>query len=84
MGIALKMVAARALDQLSVGVYLALGWVGLVATGPSSTMLVPSTLTLLGVGGLVYSIGVIFQIGERLPFQTAVWHGLRPCRRDAA
>ena len=26
MGIALKMVAARALDQLSVGIYLALGW----------------------------------------------------------
>jgi hemolysin III len=84
MGIALKMVAARAPDQLSVGVYLALGWVGLIATGPLSTMLVPSTLTLLGVGGPVYWMGVIFHVGESLPFHKADWHGLRPCRRDAA
>jgi hemolysin III len=75
LGIALKMVAARALDQLSVGIYLALGWVGLIATGPLSTTLAPSTLALLGVGGLVYSIGVIFHIWESLPFQKAVWHG---------
>jgi hemolysin III len=75
MGIALKMLAARALDQLSVGIYLALGWAGLIATGPLSTMLAPSTLALLGVGGLVYSIGVIFHVWESLPFQKAVWHG---------
>ena len=75
MGIALKMVAARALDQLSVGIYLALGWAGLVATGPLSTTLAPSTLVLLGAGGLVYSIGLIFHGWESLPFQKAVWHG---------
>jgi len=74
-GIAFKMLAARALDQLSVGIYLALGWAGLIATGPLSATLAPSTLTLLGVGGLVYSIGVIFHVWESLPFQKAVWHG---------
>jgi hemolysin III len=75
MGIALKMLPARALNQLSVGTYLAFGWAGLVATGPLSAALAPSTLTLLGVGGLVYSVGVIFHIWESLPFQKAVWHG---------
>jgi hemolysin III len=78
MGIALKMLAARALDQLSVGIYLALGWAGLIATGQLSSALAPPTLTLLGVGGLVYSFGVIFHIWESLPFQN------RPSGRDAA
>jgi hemolysin III len=72
MGIALKMLAARALDQLSVGIYLAVGWAGLIATGQLSSALAPPTLTLLGVGGLVYSFG------ESLPFQN------RPSGRDAA
>jgi hemolysin III len=76
MGIALEMLAARALDQLSVGIDLALGWAGLIATGPLSSALAPSTLALLGVGGLVYSFGVIFHIWESLPFQKAVRHGL--------
>lgn len=76
MGIALKMLAARALDQLSVGIYLALGWAGLIVTGQLSSALAPPTLTLLGVGGLVYSFGVIFHIWESLPFQKVVWHGL--------
>jgi len=75
LGIALKMLATRTLDQLSVGIYLALGWAGLIATGPLSATLAPSTLALLGVGGLVYSIGVIFHVWESLPFQRAVWHG---------
>jgi hemolysin III len=67
--------AARGLDQLSVGIYLALGWAGLIAAGQLSSALAPSTLALLGVGGFVYSFGVIFHIWESLPFQKAVWHG---------
>ena len=76
MGIALKMLAARALDQLSVGIYLALGCAGLIASGQLSSALAPSTLTLLGIGAVVYSFGVIFHIWESPPFQKAVWHGL--------
>lgn len=74
-GIALKMLVARPLEQLWIGIYLAFGWAGLIATGPLSAALAPSTLALLGVGGLVYSIGVIFHVWESLPFQKAVWHG---------
>jgi len=78
------MVTARALDQLSVGIYLVLGWAGVFVTGPLSTTLAPSTLTLLGVGGLVYSIW------RHLPLlgESALSEGrgarLRPPCRDAA
>ena len=35
----------------------------------------PISLWLIGIGGLVYSAGVIFHLWERLPFQNAIWHG---------
>jgi hypothetical protein len=84
MGIALKMLAARALDQLSVGIYLALGWAGLIATGQLSSALAPSTLALLGVGGLVYSFGVnLPHLGESALSEGGLARP-RPCGRDAA
>ena len=32
------------------------------------------TLTLIAVGGALYTVGVVFHLWERLPFQKAVWH----------
>jgi hemolysin III len=32
-------------------------------------------LTLLMVGGVLYTIGVVFHLWERLPYQNAIWHG---------
>jgi hemolysin III len=74
LGVGAKLLIERALEGLSAGVYLALGWVGVVATGPFFASLRPLTLLLLAAGGLLYSIGVIFHISESLPFQKALWH----------
>ncbi len=30
---------------------------------------------LLVVGGALYTVGLIFHLWERLPFQNAIWHG---------
>jgi hemolysin III len=74
LGIGAKLFIERALEGLSAGVYLALGWVGVVAAGPFLGSLRPLTLLLLAAGGLLYSIGVIFHVWESLPFQKALWH----------
>lgn len=34
-----------------------------------------TTLTLIVIGGVIYSVGVIFHVWERLRFQNAIWHG---------
>ena len=34
-----------------------------------------SSLLLLAIGGVVYSIGVIFYMMRKLPFRRAIWHG---------
>jgi hemolysin III len=55
--------------------YLAFGWVGLIAIQPFLNGLSVPVLILLGVGGLLYSIGVVFHALQRLPYQNAIWHG---------
>ena len=35
----------------------------------------PLILSLLAVGGILYSSGVVFHLWHRLPYQNAIWHG---------
>jgi len=74
-GIVMTLMQSRAFDRLSIPVYLALGWAAIIALGPLFASLAPLTLALLGAGGLIYSIGVIFHVWESLPYQKAIWHG---------
>lgn len=73
-GIALKVFLPGRFDRLSVGLYLAMGWSGVVAYDSLVVSLPNSTLWLIAAGGLIYSLGVIFHVWERLRFQNAIWH----------
>ena len=74
-GIAVKLLQPRWIERVSIGLYLALGWIGLVAIGPFAQAMDTTTLALLGAGGAIYTIGVIFHVWRALPFQNAIWHG---------
>jgi len=58
-----------------VGVYLALGWLVVIAMKPMLDSVTWVALLLLGVGGLLYTTGVIFYVNKRLKFSRAIWHG---------
>ncbi len=73
-GILVRLLNGRLFDRISIGLYLALGWMGLIALAPLVQALDNATLILLVVGGGLYTIGVVFHLWERLPFQTAIWH----------
>ncbi|MCW6508073.1 PAQR family membrane homeostasis protein TrhA [Lichenifustis flavocetrariae] len=74
LGIALKLLLAGRLDGVSIVLYLALGWSGVVLCNDLFASFSSISLWLIGIGGLVYSVGVIFHLWERLPFQNAIWH----------
>jgi hemolysin III len=59
---------------ISVAPYLLLGWIGLIAIDPLFRSLSWDTLGLIGLGGALYTIGVLFHVWEKLPFQNAIWH----------
>jgi hemolysin III len=76
-GSALELGLLRRLQTrwLAVAIYVAMGWVALVAFEPLHTHLAPGGLALLIAGGVTYTLGVPFYLCRRLPFHHAVWHG---------
>jgi hemolysin III len=54
--------------------YLAMGWVGLIAIGPLVQRLPPAGLWLLFGGGACFTLGVPFYLWKRLPYNHALWH----------
>jgi len=60
---------------LSVGLYLALGWIVIVALKPLIDSVPAAAMILLALGGVVYSVGTIFYAMKRLKFRRAIWHG---------
>lgn len=75
LGILVKLCRKCDLRYASVAPYLLLGWIGVIAFDPLFLSLNWETLALIVIGGVLYSVGVIFHVWERLPFQNAIWHG---------
>jgi hemolysin III len=74
-GIAIKLFWPGRLDRTAVGLYLSMGWSGVFTIGPITAALAPVTLWLIGAGGVLYSVGVVFHAWSSLRFQNAIWHG---------
>lgn len=75
LGILIKLLWPKRLQGVTTGLYIALGWVGIIAIEPIFASLGVAALVLLAVGGALYTIGVVFHLWERLPYQNAIWHG---------
>lgn len=74
-GAAGKLFLATTWDKFAIPLYLALGWAGVAVLQSLVAVLGPVALVLLGAGGILYSVGVIFHVWRSLPYQNAVWHG---------
>lgn len=73
-GIVFKLACPRRFERALVIYYLMLGWIGLPLAGVLIAVLPVSTLALLVAGGVLYTVGVVFHLWDRLPYQNAIWH----------
>ncbi len=73
-GIAVKLMFPGRFDRLAVGLYLAMGWSGIVAYDAGLSSLPKLAFWFIMAGGLLYSFGVVFHAWRRLRFQNAIWH----------
>lgn len=73
-GAALELTALRRWRGAMIGLYIAIGWVGLVALKPLAAALPTPGLWLLFGGGASYTFGVLFYVWRRLRYHHAVWH----------
>lgn len=73
-GIALKLGGWRGGEKVSVALYLAQGWLIVLAIGPMREALEASELILCMIGGGLYTFGCAFYLAKQMPFSNAIWH----------
>ena len=62
-------------QKVWVPVYLGLAWIGAISAIPLAGVTSGLVLALLGLGGILYTTGVLFYLNKRLQFAKAIWHG---------
>jgi hemolysin III len=75
LGIVLKSVFGIRLAVLSTAVYLAMGWLVVIAAGPLAAHVPAAGVRWLAAGGVFYTLGVVFFAWDsRVRYSHAVWH----------
>ena len=73
-GIAMKAIAKRHHEWLSIGLYMAMGWLVVIAVDPMVRLIPIPGILLLLAGGLAYTLGVVVYAWDRLPYFHFAWH----------
>lgn len=55
-------------------IYILMGWVIVFAWKPMTESFPQNAITLLVVGGILYTVGTVFYVWRSFPFHHAVWH----------
>jgi len=74
LGLALKIKGSLSHPLISTGLYLAMGWLMVVAIRPLWLKLPLPGILLLIAGGIAYTVGVAFFAAERVRYSHFVWH----------
>lgn len=74
-GVALNLLARWNAPKVYIAMYLVLGWAALAIADQLIHSLSPLGLALLAAGGILYTVGVVFHVNKKLPFNSAIWHG---------
>ncbi len=73
-GIILKSINLKENGKMWVYLYLGLGWMSLIILKPLVSVLPLQSILLLFLGGMCYTLGVLFYLFKKLPFTHAIWH----------
>jgi len=73
-GVVIRSIYLTRFRKLMVWLYLAMGWMFVVAIGPMMKNLPLISIVFLFIGGASYSIGVVFYAWRNLKFGHGIWH----------
>ncbi len=74
LGVVLEVYRNERFKKLSIALYLGLGWLVVVAIKPMLDAVGSGGLILLLIGGLFYSLGVLFYVRKAMTYHHAIWH----------
>jgi len=73
-GVVLKLFFTGKFELFSTLLYLVMGWLVIFDISNLSNAIGSGGMWLLIAGGLSYTIGIIFYVFERIPFNHVIWH----------
>ena len=73
-GVILKFYYQNRFVKPFVILYVAMGWLCMVAIKEMFIKIPEFSLSFIFIGGVFYMAGVIFYLWERLPYNHAIWH----------
>ncbi len=74
-GIVMEVKSTKKKKAVGTVLYLAMGWIIVAAFRPLMASMGTGGLLLIILGGLAYTLGVVFYAWKRLPYGHAIWHG---------
>ena len=74
LGVVIKSVAGAVSGKLSTSLYLAMGWIAIIAAKPFWENIPAPGLLWLLAGGLMYSAGILFFIAKKAHYTHFIWH----------
>ena len=73
-GVAFKLIFVNRFEFVGLGLYLAMGWVMMLALNPLVKSMSWDGVFWMVMGGLAYTLGVPIYRWDRMPFNHALWH----------
>lgn len=73
-GIMLKMIDIEKTKIASMALYFLMGWMVVLAVKPMLQLVPAGMLVMLLVGGLCYTLGIIFFAAKKIPHNHGIWH----------
>jgi len=73
-GVVFKIFFIKRFHLVSTALYVAMGWVVLIAIKPLLEATPLGAMVWLTAGGLLYTGGVVFYLWNKLPYNHAIWH----------
>lgn len=74
LGIVMNAVFGDKFKYIAIGLYLIMGWMGMIAAQQFLARASIQEVYLLLLGGILYTAGIVFWKLERIPFAHTLWH----------
>jgi len=74
LGIGFKILSANRYKPVTTLSYVFMGWLSLIVLREMLATLPAAGVAMLALGGLIYTVGVIFYAWHKLPYHHAIWH----------
>jgi hemolysin III len=73
-GVILKLFFTGRFNVFSTLLYLVMGWLIVFDFSALSNLVDPNAVLLLMAGGLAYTVGIVFYVIEKIPYNHVIWH----------